>query len=242
MTLLVLALAPVFIIASYIYFRDKYEREPIYLLLLSLLAGSFITIPIVLTESLLMGISENFEGLMKPAWHAFAVAGFTEESFKYLALYLLIWRNREFNEKFDGIVYAVFISLGFAGVENVMYVLENGGTTGLIRAFTAIPAHTIFGITMGFFFGYAKFNIRNKSGWKMKALIYPILLHGIYDFILMSGIVWLSIFFVGFIICLYITGFKKLKSLSNQSIYRTDYRLLEQKLNNWTNDNESSPV
>ncbi len=242
MSLIILALAPVFIIAFYIYFRDKYEREPVYLLLLSLIAGAFITLPIVFVEGILMGFSENLAGLMKPAWHAFAVAGFTEELFKYLALYLLIWKSREFNEKFDGIVYSVFISLGFAGVENVMYVLQSGGTTGLIRAFTAVPAHTIFGITMGFFFGYARFSLRNKTVWKVKALVYPILLHGIYDFILMSGIAWLSIVFVAFVVYLYIVGFKKLKSFSDQSVFRTDFKLLEQKLNDWTHDNESTTV
>jgi RsiW-degrading membrane proteinase PrsW (M82 family) len=236
MTLLVIALGPVFIIAAYIYFRDKYEKEPVYLLLLSLLAGALITVPIAIVESLLSGLSVNFEGLLKPAWHAFAVAGFTEEFFKYLAMYILIWRSREFNEKFDGIVYAVFISLGFAGVENVMYVVESGETTGLIRAFTAVPAHTIFGITMGFYFGYAKFSLKNQTAWKIKALIYPVFLHGVYDFILMSGINWLVIFFIVFIIYLYIKGLKKIKSLSDESVYRTDYKLLEQKLNNWTNE------
>jgi protease PrsW len=239
MTLLIIALAPVFIIAAYIYFRDKYEREPVYLLLLSLLTGAFITLPIVGVEFLLMKVPANFEGLLLPAWKAFVVAGCTEESFKYLALYLLIWRSREFNEKFDGIVYAVFISLGFAGVENVMYVLEGGGTAGLVRAFTAVPAHTIFGITMGFFFGYAKFKINNKMAWKVRALFYPIMLHGIYDFILFSGIQWLLILFVGFVIYLYFIGIRKMKSVSDESFFKTDYKLLEKKLNDWANDTES---
>ena len=229
MTLLTVSLAPVVIIAAYIYFRDKYEKEPVFLLLLSLLAGAFITLPIAVSESLLAKLSVNFEGLMKPFWHAFVVAGFTEELFKYLAMFLLIWKRREFNEKFDGIVYAVFISLGFAGVENIMYVAQGGQVTGLIRAFTAVPAHAFFGITMGYFFGYAKFRQRYRLAWKIKALVYPVILHGIYDFILMVGIDWLLIVFIGFVILMYIIALKRMKKLSAESTEMTELALLKQK-------------
>lgn len=235
MTILVISLAPVAVIAAYIYFRDKYEKEPVYLLLLSLFCGALITIPVVIIESYLSELSVNFRDFAKPVFHAFVIAGFTEEIFKYFVLFILIWKNRAFNEKFDGIVYAVFISLGFAGVENVLYVAEGGNVTGLIRAFTAVPAHAIFGITMGFFFGYAKFYPKQTLAWKFKAIAYPVVLHGIYDFILMSGIGWLTFFFIAFVIYLYISALRKIKSLSNESIYNTDFKLLEQKFNNKNN-------
>ena len=166
---------------------------------------------------------------MAAAWKAFVVAGFSEELFKYIALYLLIWKSKEFNEKFDGIVYAVFVSLGFAAVENVMYVMGNGLSTGIMRAITAVPAHAIFGITMGFYFGLAKFYKKERKRLRTKALIYPIVLHGIYDFILFTGIEWLTIVFVGFVVFLYISGLKRIKKLSDQSIYKTDFDLLNQK-------------
>lgn len=229
MKLFLLSLAPVFIIAAYIYFRDKYEKEPIRLLIFSLLAGAISVVPILFLEGFLDSFTESFPGLLAAAWKAFVVAGFSEELFKYMALYLLIWRSREFNEKFDGIVYATYISLGFAAVENVLYVYEGGITTGLMRAITAVPAHAIFGITMGFFFGLAKFYEKERKSLRLKALIYPILLHGIYDFILFTGIEWLTVVFVAFVIFLYVSGLKRIKNLSNQSIYRTDYELLNKK-------------
>jgi len=241
MNLIILSLAPVFIIAGYIYFRDKYEKEPIRLLLLALLAGALTVIPIIFVESILEQFSIVFDGLMKAAWKAFAVAAFSEELFKYIALYLLIWKSPEFNEKFDGIVYAVFVSLGFAGVENVMYVTGNGLETGIARALTAVPAHAIFGITMGFYFGLAKFYKNQQRDLKAKALFYPIVLHGIYDFILFTGIAWLSVIFIAFVIYMYYSGLRRLKFLSSQSIYNTDYDLLNEKLSK-TNFNEPSNV
>ena len=229
MNLLVLSLAPVLIIAGYIYFRDKYEKEPIKLLLFAMLAGALTVIPILFVEQFLDRFTDSFPGLTSAAWNAFMVAAFSEELFKYIALFLLIWKSPEFNEKFDGIVYAVFISLGFAAVENVMYVLQGGIETGMMRAFTAVPAHAIFGVTMGFYFGLAKFYEKERNTLKMKALGYPILLHGIYDFILMTGIQWLIGVFVLFVIFLYIFGLKRVKRLSDQSIYKTDFDLLNKK-------------
>lgn len=229
MNLILLSLAPVFIIAGYIYFRDKYEKEPIRLLIFSLLAGAFIVIPVFFVEHFFSLFTDSFPGLFSAAWNAFVVAAFTEEVFKFIALYLLIWKNPEFNEKFDGIVYAVFVSLGFAAVENVLYVIQGGAGTGLVRAVTAVPAHAIFGVTMGFFFGLARFYEKQRNSLKLKAVFYPILLHGIYDFIIMTGIQWLTVVFFIFVIFLYVTGLKKIKQLSNRSIYKTDYDLLNQK-------------
>ena len=229
MNLLILSLAPVFVIAGYIYFRDKYEKEPLKLLVLALIAGALTVIPIVFLEQFLDSFTGYFPGLMAAVWKAFAVAGFSEELFKYVALYLLIWKSPEFNEKFDGIVYAVFVSLGFAAIENILYVTGNGFSTGISRAITAVPAHAIFGVTMGFYFGMAKFFEKERPLLKLKALFYPILLHGIYDFILFTGFEWLTVVFLAFLVFLYISGLKRIKKLSNQSIYKTDYNLLNQK-------------
>lgn len=227
--LVLLSIAPVAIIAFYLWSRDKYEREPIRLLLIAMLAGAFIVLPVIVIENFIAVIGERFTGLAQAAWHAFAVAGFTEELFKYLALYIFIWRSPEFNEKYDGIIYATFVSLGFAGVENLMYVLESGHQTGMMRAFTAVPAHAIFGITMGYYFGLARFYEKQQKQLKAKALWIPVLLHGIYDFILMTGIEWLWFVFLGFVGFLYYLGHKKMKKLSDLSYFRTDYELLNKK-------------
>ena len=126
MVIVFVSLAPVFIILFYVYFRDKYDKEPLGLLVKSVVVGMLTVIPIVFVERLLVGLMPPFGKVASAAYNAFLVAGSTEEIFKFLALYLLVWRNPNFNEKFDGIVYAVFVSLGFAAVENVMYVLDSG--------------------------------------------------------------------------------------------------------------------
>ena len=211
-TLLVVSVAPVFIIAFYIYFRDKYEKEPWGLLLMAMLAGAIITVPVIFFEQAIGSVAKLLPSFGKAFWNAFMVAALCEEGFKYAALFLLIWKNKEFNEKFDGIVYATFVSLGFALVENILYVFDSGMTTGLTRAFTAVPAHSLFGVTMGFFFGLAKFYPAKRKKYLIRAFTFPFLLHGIYDFILMSGLNVLLFLFLPFVIFLWISGLKKMIS------------------------------
>lgn len=187
MHLLIIALAPVLIIAFYIYFRDKYEKEPLGLLIKSLLAGVIIFLPVYLIESFLT----LFLNYIPESWHAFynafIVAGFTEEPLKYAAVLLLVWKNSNFNEQFDGIVYASFVSLGFAGIENILYVAGEGAGVGLLRAFTAVPMHALAGIFMGYQLGLAKFVPEERQKRLLLAFFIPILFHGTYNFLLMSG-------------------------------------------------------
>lgn len=218
MNLLIVALGPVFVILIYIYIRDKYEKEPWKLLVKTFVAGALITIPIIFVEEILSSFAVDQEGLWNAAYTAFIVAGFTEELFKYLVVFLFILKNSNFNERFDGIVYAVFVSLGFAAVENILYVYNYGMNTGFLRAITAVPAHAIFGIVMGFYFGKSLFNSRKK--YLFLALFMPILLHGIYDFMIMSGKELLLLLFIPYIIYMWINGFKKMNYLSNKSRFK----------------------
>ncbi len=220
MTTLLASLAPVLIILFYVYFRDKYEKEPLGMLIKALLLGVVIVVPVVFTARLLMNFMPQSGRVAAAAWHAFVVAGTSEELFKFLALYLLIWRSPSFNEKFDGIVYAVFVSLGFAGVENVLYVMEGGMQTAFLRALTAVPAHAIFGIIMGYYLGIAHMYAELKVKYLVRALLVPIVLHGIYDFILMVEVGWLLLLFVPYVIVLYVMGMKKMKVLSDTSIFK----------------------
>ena len=231
MNLILLSLAPVFIIGGYIYYRDKYEKEPMRFIWKALFAGALIVIPVIFVEQFLSIFLPFFPGILNAAYHGFVVAAFTEESFKFLALFLLFWRTNIFNEKFDGIVYATFISLGFAGVENVMYVLQYGASTGFTRALTAVPAHAVFGVTMGFYAGQARFYDKKRKELLRKAILVPLLLHGIYDFILMTGYNWLLVFWLVFVMFLYISALKRIKTLSDQSIFNTDFDLLNNTFN-----------
>jgi len=137
-----------------------------------------------------------------------------EEGFKFAALYFLIWRSRNFNEPVDGIVYAVFISLGFAGVENVLYVFNpqlGGMSTALMRAVVSVPAHGLFGIIMGYHFAIARFEPQNKSLRIFLAFFAPWLAHGVYNTILLSGYTYYLVVFVPFLLMLWHSGLKKIR-------------------------------
>jgi len=218
--LLFISLAPILIIAFYIYSRDKYEKEPVSYLLKALLAGAIIVLPVVLIEKLLSAPAGNLEGLSNAAWTAFLAAGLTEEGMKFLAFLLFFWKSSHFNERFDGIVYAVYISLGFAGIENILYVFSGGYSVGIVRALTAVPAHALFGVVMGYYFGLAKFNAKYRGIYLALAFFLPFVFHGVYDFLLMANSpVFLSIFIPLFIYFWFI-GFRKISIASNASVFR----------------------
>jgi protease PrsW len=221
--LIAIATVPVILLLFYVYYRDKYNKGPVWMLLLSL-AGGVLIVPVVIWwEQAMSGFSEYYYSFQ---WQyafiiSFLVAGLCEESMKLLAFMLLIWRRSYFMEKFDAILYAVYISLGFALVENIMYVLDGGTQTGLTRALTAVPAHAIFGIAMGFYLGKAKFSSRKRFFTFLNAWFVPIVLHGTYNFIIMADMPYLLFTFVLYVILLYLLGFKKLTIISNASVFRS---------------------
>lgn len=224
MNMLSLAIAPIAIVVVYIYIRDKYEKEPFNILFLGLFFGAFIVAPIIVVEGYLdrFAVLIN-DHMMYALYVAFIVAALTEESFKFLILYALVWENRNFNEKFDGIVYAVFISLGFALVENILYVIspDTGGIyTGLMRSIFAVPAHALFGVTMGYYLSLSKFEPDKKKKMLMKAFFIPIIIHGIYDFILIYQNPLLLLGFIPYVLFLWITGFRKMKEHINASPFK----------------------
>jgi len=221
MYLLLLALAPAILLMMYVYFRDKYEKEPVKLILKGILLGAIIIFPVGVVENYITAFGQNLDKIPKAAWDGFVVAGATEEAFKYLAVFVLIWRNRNFNEKFDGIVYAVSVSLGFAAIENLFYVFSNISSmqVGLLRAFTAVPGHTIFGIVMGFYLGMARFTVQSRKKYLIRAFTVPWLLHGVYDFLILSGHPVLILIFIPFLIYLYRVGLKRMKELNSDSIF-----------------------
>jgi len=184
MTLLVAAIFPVVFFLIVIYRKDT-EREPPKLVLKCFFLGCVATLPIVLIE-LLVGAFNNFDsGLMRALYEAFVVAAIVEEGFKFLFLYWIVWKRKEFDQYYDGIVYAVFISLGFALVENILYVFEYGIGTAILRAILSVPGHGLFGVAMGYFFSLARFSPTGGKGFLWLSFLVPVLFHGLYDFFLM---------------------------------------------------------
>jgi RsiW-degrading membrane proteinase PrsW (M82 family) len=184
--LVILALLPGLSIALFIYKKDIYEKEPPGQLLKAFFLGSLSVIIAAIIE-MALGKSSSFV-------EAFFYISLTEELCKYLILIVFFYRKPLFNEPYDGIVYAGFISLGFATLENLFYVLEKGVAVALIRMFLSVPAHAIFGVVMGFFVGGAKF-FRGKRGTFLGlGLLSAVFLHGLYDYFLMAGIPLLVLF------------------------------------------------
>ena len=222
--LLFISLAPIFIIAFYIYSRDIYEKEPISYLLKALSIGAIIVLPVVFIEKQLSVPAEKLEGISNAAWIAFIVAGLTEEGMKYLAFLLFFWKSSNFNERFDGIVYAVYISLGFAGIENILYVFSGGYSVGIVRALTAVPAHALFGVVMGYYFGLAKFHQKFRGVYLMLAFFLPFVSHGLYDFLLMANSTFFLSIFIPLFIYFWIIGFRKISIASDASVFRKNNR------------------
>lgn len=215
MELFALALAPILICAFYIFIRDKYEKEPFFELLKGVVFGVIIAYPILKVELFLSNIMPPFTNEYVIALYgSFFVASFTEEMFKFIAVLFLFYRNRNYNERFDGIVYAVFVSLGFAMAENFAYVYnpELGGVeTALLRMIFSVPMHAFFGVNMGYYLSLYKFENYTHKRFIYLSFLSPFFIHGIYDFILMTDIYYLVIPFLILIVYIIVTSFKKMK-------------------------------
>ena len=228
------AILPVVLLLFFIYRKDKYQHEPVKKLLLTFFVGCLSVIPAALQESVLslfMPSSPIAAGI----YNGYIVAGFSEELWKLLLLMLVIWRSPYFDEYFDGIVYAVFLSLGFACVENIMYVFgsEDSISIALSRGLLAVPAHFLFAVMMGYHLSLAKFDPAKRKTHLFHALLYPLLMHGTYDALLMISsnlggdegqyavIGLLFIVFIIFDIKMWRWGLKRIKRLQERSKEQT---------------------
>lgn len=181
--LLALALAPGVAIALYIYLKDKHEREPLGLLLLSFFFGGISTLATtIITIPINAWIFLKPDSIVDQFYNAFLKVALIEEFSKFIFVRFILYYNRNFNEPFDGIVYSVMVSMGFATVENVLYVFQYGMATGIVRMFTAVPAHATFGVLMGYFIGKAKFAHANVAFYSLFALLTATVFHGSYDY------------------------------------------------------------
>ncbi|MBP5527087.1 MAG: PrsW family intramembrane metalloprotease [Bacteroidales bacterium] len=229
------AILPVLLLLYFIYRKDKLNPEPLGKLLLTFFVGCLCVIPAGLMESVIMPLAPSAEDapVFNGLFTGYAVAGFSEELCKLLLLLWVIWRSPHFDEYFDGIVYATFLSLGFACVENIGYVMSGNDpmTTALMRGLLAVPAHFLFAVTMGYYVSLAKFDPAGRWGHLWKALLYPVLMHGTYDALLMvssnlggsdgglaTGVTLvLFVLFIVFDIKLWRWGLKRIKRLQERS-------------------------
>jgi len=188
---LMIGMIPAIALIVYIYHLDSVEREPVGLIMKLFFLGGISTVIASLLEELGEFIIQAIPGLSSTIWYQvieyFVVVAVAEEGVKHLMLRRTTWYDPNFNFRFDGIVYSISVSLGFAAFENVLYILNFGLGVAPIRAITAIPMHCITGIFMGHYYGQAKhaeyYHARGRENfyWVLSMLV-PVLLHGFYDF------------------------------------------------------------
>jgi RsiW-degrading membrane proteinase PrsW (M82 family) len=223
MTLLLASISPV-LIFLYTIFKKDVNKEPISLVVKCFLGGFAAIVLTLIMVIPMLAMEEHFQSpILKSIFNAFAVAAIPEEISKFVILYWLVWKSKFFDEYYDGIVYAIFVSLGFAMIENIFYVFEHGMFTAFIRAILAVPGHGFFAVFMGYFLSMAKFSPQpNRKTYILMSLLVPIALHGTYDFLLMYSealnefdtglIALLLIVFTVFIIYLWRLGIQRIKA------------------------------
>lgn len=219
--LVIIAIIPAAIIIFGIYLSDRHDREPFRVLLLTYILGALTVIPSIIVEEILVSFN-IFPGILGAFFNAFIVAALTEEYFKRLAVLKYPYQTKFFNEKLDGIVYAVFVTMGFATVENIIYVAfryTNNPFIGLYRGIFSVPAHGVFGITMGYYLSLSKFDtdLDRKRRNMRKSLIMPVIMHGLFDFILMAGIPELTLIFIPYVIFLWVLNQRRLANFMYDS-------------------------
>lgn len=223
--LLLISFLPVILLGLYIYKKDT-EKEPKSLLLELFISGLFAAIIVV--------IANLFMALMMPEFYLsntsnkyssyvlfvliFLEVALLEELIKWLMVKLIGYNNKNFDQKYDIIVYAVFVALGFAAIENVFYVLQGGINTGISRAIFSVPGHASFGVFMGYYLGIAKINEKTNKKLYYKniilSILMPTILHTIYNFCLMTESIYFLLIFLGFIIILYVSSILKIDEVS----------------------------
>lgn len=226
--MLFLAVLPVVLILIFVYNKDK-SKEPLGLLIKLFVLG-------ILSCFLVLAISGGMEKIfpfmqgeiddksfLDTLLYAFIGVALVEEFCKWVMLYFVGYKSEEFDELYDILVYSIFVSLGFAFFENILYVVGNQTLSiVLLRAVSAVPGHACDAVFMGYYLNLAKqYYYKDRKDIERKnillSILIPAILHGIYDFCLMSGYTILILIFIIFVIFLYSISLKKLKELSESN-------------------------
>lgn len=221
-----LAVIPVFIILLLVYSKDK-NKEPLSLLIILFLSG-LLSCGLVLIITDIFGIflpfikSDN-KNIIEILIYSFIVVALVEEFCKFIMVMLIGYNHKEYDEDYDILIYSIFVSLGFAFIENLLCIANNESIKlAIMRGISAVPSHACDAVFMGYFLSLAKKAHINKDFSSEKkniilSLILPTILHGVYDFLIMSKVDFAKYFFIVFVILLYIVSFRRLKSVSGKN-------------------------
>ena len=225
------AIIPAVVLLIKVYQADRLEKEPVSLILSLVFFGVLSTAIAMVLEQVCTAVLGSYLPEGSVAYNAvlyFGIVAFSEEGAKYLLLKKRTWRDINFNCQFDGVVYAVFVALGFALWENISYVLMYGLSTALVRAVTAVPGHACFGVFMGVWYGLAKrLHGQGRDGasklCRVLALLLPALLHGCYDFIASIESVHYGWLFAAFVAILFVLAFILVRRQARHDRYINNY-------------------
>ncbi|QHE52539.1 glutamic-type intramembrane protease PrsW [Pontibacillus sp. HMF3514] len=223
-TLLSAAIAPGLSLMSFFYLKDRFDHDPISMIIRTFIMGALLVFPIMFIQ-----YAFETEGVAQAAWsQSFLLSGSLEEFFKWFIFLYVVYKHTSFNGHYDGILYGVSISLGFATIENILYLLANGIEVAVGRAFFPVSSHALFGVLMGYYMGKAKTSDlpSKKSKLLVVSLLLPIILHGFYDLILeMWSTYWIYIL-TPFMILLWLLALRKVKKANE---YRNKVVPIEKK-------------
>lgn len=218
LSVLTAAVAPGVALLTYLYLRDKYDVEPIHMVVRLFVLGMLVVVPImVIQRGLQLWLGDH------TILFAYVESAGVEEFLKWFVLYHVIFNHTEFDEPYDGIVYAASISLGFATLENVLYAIYSPATFGTLlgRALLPVSGHALFGVMMGYYLGKAKFAPTKKVRYFLAiSLLLPTFLHGTYDWIMITLRTNWMWFIVPFMIALWIWGLRKMNHANSRSPFR----------------------
>ena len=220
--MLIAAIAPAVVLVYYIYKKDKLKQEPPKELLKAFGLGVlsvFVSLGISLPLKYLGFYTNEPHAFWEGVCAAFCGAAIPEEIAKFLMFWLVVRKNRWFDEKMDGVVYASCVALGFAALENILYLASNFDawvSVGIARALLSVPGHFFFGILMGYYYSLVRFSVSPSMKNKCMVLLAPILAHGIYNSLLFTMDIVPSLSLVLMVVFLY--GVNKLRKIAVKKV------------------------
>ncbi|UHA76219.1 glutamic-type intramembrane protease PrsW [Paenibacillus sp. 481] len=222
------AIAPGLALLTYFYLKDRYDYEPIHLVIRVFIVGILIVFPIMIIQhGLVMWWGKN------PFLFSFIISAGVEEFIKWFVLFHLIYNHVAFDEHYDGILYAVAVSLGFATIENILYAWFQYTSFFelLIRALLPVSGHALFGVIMGYYLGKAKFSQGNLTKRYIAfSIVIPIFWHGVYDILLLTVTRYWLWFVIPLMLFLWYFGMSKVRRATAGSPFRLIKREEEVKM------------
>ena len=232
--LIAAAVIPAIFLMIRVYKSDHLEKESPDFLYKLVRAGVLSSLLALIEERIFCYVLDQYVDPNTVKYNVilyFCIVAVAEESSKYIFLRKNSWNDREFNCQYDGVVYAVFVSLGFALWENISYVLNYGLGTAVARAVTAIPGHACFGVFMGTFYGIAKkYDYAGEKGktvlFTILSLIIPMLIHGSYDYIATLEQQDAGWYFLAFIFILFVISYILVGQVSKKDIFIKEDKII----------------